>query len=232
MHASGFLMNEGSLAGDLSFHYRVHRPRQGTMRSVVALHGSGVDETTVMPLAEKIAPDALVIAPRGRILQNGERRWYDKITPTEFDQDSIRSEAAAFAGFIQDLMDGGMIELRRTLFLGYSNGANLVAALMLLHPGLIHRAALLRSMPVLRDPPHQDLKGVRALVVAGRNDLTYGPYAPALVSLLAACGATAEREVVNSGHEFGDADVVSVQAWLRRDAEWSGLEASLGRKHS
>ncbi|MGN6771345.1 MAG: alpha/beta hydrolase [Rhizobiaceae bacterium] len=231
MHQSAFLMNENSLACDLAFCYRVHRPRPETSQVIVALHGSGVDETTILPLAARILPDALVIAPRGRIIQNSERRWYEKITPTLFDQESVRMEAAAFAGFIEDLRDAGMIEPKHTLFLGYSNGANLIAATMLLHPGLIQRGALLRSMPVLLEPPSPDLTGTRALVVAGKNDATYGPLAPSLSVLLTERGAATESVIVNAGHEFGENDCAAVQAWLHRDPGWSGSQVALTGKH-
>ncbi len=68
--------------------------------TLVLLHGSGVDETTLVPLAREIAPRAILIAVRGRIAQDGGMRWFTRITPTRFEQQSIRTEAAAFAGFI------------------------------------------------------------------------------------------------------------------------------------
>ncbi|WP_204306236.1 hypothetical protein, partial [Stenotrophomonas maltophilia] len=73
-------------------------------------------------------------------------------------------------------------DLGRATFLGYSNGANLVSTLMLLNPGLVRQAALLRAMPVLDNPPATDLGRTRVLIVAGAADQTYGPFAPALVT--------------------------------------------------
>ena len=59
--------------------------------TLVLLHGSGVDETTLVPLAREIAPRAILIAVRGRIAQDGGMRWFTRITPTRFEQQSIRS---------------------------------------------------------------------------------------------------------------------------------------------
>jgi phospholipase/carboxylesterase len=107
------------------------------------------------------------------------------------------------------------LDLSRTIFLGYSNGANLVSSLMLLHPGLVERAALLRPMPVLDDVPATDMASVRVLIVAGAADLTYAPFAPALVTLLSQHGADLDARIVPSGHEFGSADAAIARQWLK-----------------
>ena len=138
---------------DLSFAYRVYRPQDADGEALVLLHGSGVDETTLVPLAAEIAPRATLIAVRGRIAQDDGMRWFARITPTRFEQQSIRTETDAFAAFIVEAAKANGLDLARTTFLGYSNGANLVSSVMLLHPGLIERAVLLRAMPVLDDVP-------------------------------------------------------------------------------
>lgn len=205
------------------FAYRVYEPAAPAAGApaevLVLLHGSGVDETVLAPLAREAAPAARLVALRGRIVQDGSRRWFRRITPTRFDRASIRHEARAFAAFLPGLARAQGFELGAAVFLGYSNGANLVSSTMLLHPGTIRRAALLRAMPVLGKTPRADLRGTSVLVVAGRRDLTYGPYAPALAALLARHGATVESRQVPAGHEFGDADAALVRRWLEETAQ-------------
>lgn len=186
---------------------------------IIALHGSGADELTMLPLAAMIDPQARVFSMRGRVDQNGERRWFRKITPTSFDQDSILEEAAAFSGFLAELERREGFDVRQALFLGYSNGGNLVHSTMLLHPGLITRAALLRTMPVLGPAPQVDLAGVKTLVVRGAKDATYGPLAPKLVSQLRRRGAAATLSTVASDHMFGSADAEAVRHWLQRSMQ-------------
>ena len=89
---------------------------------------------------------------------------------------------------------------------------------MLLHPGLIDRAVLLRAMPVLDDVPATDLSKAQILVIAGAADITYGPFAPALVALLREHGANVEARTVAAGHEFGADDADIVRDWLARPA--------------
>jgi phospholipase/carboxylesterase len=209
---------DGALRRDLAFPYRLYSPADSTGECLFLLHGSGVDETTLVPLAREISPRAMLIAVRGRVVQEDGFRWFARITPTRFEQHSIRTETEAFAGFVADAATRHHLDLSRTNFLGYSNGANLVSSLMLLHPGLVESAALLRPMPVLDDVPATDLSKVRVLIVAGAADITYAPFAPALVTLLSQHGAEIDARIVASGHEFGSADAAIVRQWLAGSA--------------
>lgn len=206
----------GALIEGPVFAHRFLAPAHSSGESLFLLHGSGVDETTLMPLGQRIDPCASLVAARGRIPQEGGgMRWFARITPTRFEQKSIRDEAGAFARFITDAAGLHRIDLSRATFLGYSNGANLISSVMFLHPGLIERAVLLRPMPVLDAVPSTDLSGARVLIIAGARDETYGPHAPALLTLLDSHGAEVDARIVAAGHEFGDADVEITRRWLR-----------------
>lgn len=210
---------DAPLRYDRSYVYRLFEPEEADGRTVVALHGSGADESAILPLARMLAPGARVIAPRGRIMQDGLRRWYRRQSPTRFDQASIRFESEAFVAFLDGLRRDGLFEPERTLFLGYSNGANLVAATMLIEPGRIRQAVLMRSMPVLENPPRADLSLARVLVLTGGADQTYGPFGPRLADLLAANGAIVASDTLRSGHECGEPDIVLAKAWLESIAD-------------
>ncbi|RWD84121.1 MAG: alpha/beta hydrolase [Mesorhizobium sp.] len=214
MSVSEYSEENNILHRDLSFSYRLLRPANASGECLFVLHGSGVDETTIVPLARQIGPRAVLVAARGRIAQEDGFRWFERITPTSFEQSSIRAEAAAFAEFAAVAAKRHGLDLQRATFLGYSNGANLVSTLMLLHPGLVRQAALLRAMPVLDDTPAPDLAGTQVLIIAGAADQTYGPFAPALVTLFSQRGAEVDARIVAAGHEFGDADAAIVRQWL------------------
>jgi len=202
------------LVKDMAFAYRLLAAGRDSRECLFLLHGSGVDETTLVPLARRIAPGATLVAVRGRIPQDGGFRWFERITPTRFEQKSILVETAAFAAFASEVARRHKLDLTRATFLGYSNGANLVSSLMLLHPGIVRRAALLRPMPVLDQLPAIDLAGTRTLIIAGAADETYGPFAPALVTLLSQHGAEIDARIIPSGHDIGDPDAAIVRQWL------------------
>lgn len=196
------------------FIHRLFRPANPSGRTIIMLHGSGGDETTLASLAEAIAPDATLIGIRGRIVQDGVKRWYKRITATEFDQTDVRTEADAFVKFLNTLATENRLDLSNVTFLGYSNGANLIAALTQLHPGLVRSAVLLRAMPVLQDAPKVDLSQTRILTIAGERDTLYFPFAPQLADRLRSCGARVDARVIGSDHGLGKEDVRIVAEWL------------------
>jgi predicted esterase len=206
--------SEGSLHENLTFKYRVYRPETRNGDTMVLLHGSGQDETSLVPFASKIAPNATLVAVRGRVVQDGTTRWYRRLTPVSFDQQDIRSEAKAFAGFLKQVSYEYKFDPKRTTFLGYSNGANLINAVMMLYPELVQQAVLLRSMPVLSEPTEANLANARVLTVSGASDQLYAPYAPALEDLLRSHGARVEARSIKSDHGLGKDDVKVVSEWL------------------
>lgn len=209
--------NTGSLIRARDFVVLVKRPENADGETLVLLHGSGGDETTLMGLAARIAPRAVLIGVRGRIVQDGKKRWYRRLTPTSFDQNDIRNEAAAFAAFLTDAIEKGTLDPDHTTFIGYSNGANLLAALTVLHPGLVERAVMLRPMSVLDAIPETaDLSSLRALMVAGTSDLVYAPLAPALEAMLRDHGANLDARTIKANHGLGKQDVLVVGEWLHR----------------
>jgi len=224
----GDSVENGPLLMDLAFPYRLLGAGGSRRECLFLLHGSGVDETTLVPLARQIAPDAVLIAARGRIPHEDGFRWFERITPTRFEQESILAETAAFAAFAGEAAKRHGLDLARATFLGYSNGANLVSSLMLLHPGIVRGAGLLRPMPVLEMPepempvldqaPAATLIGTRTLIIAGAADETYGPFAPALVTLLSRHGSEIDARIIPSGHEIGERDAAIVKQWLAGQA--------------
>lgn len=200
------------------FEYVLRKAKDKDSPIFVLLHGSGGNENTLMELARKIVPDATFLGVRGRVEQDGISRWYRRLTPTSFDQKDIRAEAQAFAAFLAETASENSIDLKKAIFLGYSNGANLIGAVSLLHPNLVHKAVLLRAMPVLDQAPTADLKALDILTIAGKSDVLYSPFAPKLENLLRNCGANVEARMIESGHDIGEEDARLVRQWLMAEA--------------
>ncbi len=199
---------------EANFAYRVVTPERPNGGVMVLMHGSGGDESTLVALASRIAPDATLIGVRGRVVQEGVKRWYRRVSPTEFDQQDVRAEAGAFVDFIRNTAAELKLDLSNVTFLGYSNGANLIAALTQLHPGLVRKAVLLRPMPVLSEAPAVDLSGTSILTIAGEHDRLYFPFAPRLEAMFRNCGARIDARVIASGHDLGEDDVRIAAEWL------------------
>lgn len=199
---------------DLPFVHRFNNPPEPDGTTLVLLHGTGGNEADLMPVARRIAPHATLIGVRGRATEEGTNRWFRRFDATRLDQADIRSEAEAFAAFIEGAVTGYGLDPETLVFLGYSNGANLLAALIQLHPGVVRRAILLRANQPLEEPPMPDLAGTCVLLIDGRDDPLAGN-APSLAPDLAARGAQVDIRVLPAGHELSGADIAEAAHWLR-----------------
>ncbi|WP_297781577.1 VOC family protein [uncultured Roseovarius sp.] len=201
-------------ARKLPFIHRFNRPQDPDGTTLVLLHGTGGNEADLMPLARRIAPRATLLGVRGRAIEEGSNRWFRRIGAATFDQTDIRSEAEAFAAFVEGAIRGYGLAAERLVFLGYSNGANFLAAVIQSYPGLVRHAALLRAMQVLEDPPAEDLSQTHVLLLDGSDDtLVHKPYT--LAGDLTARGASVEARLVAAGHEPSQADIAETARWLR-----------------
>lgn len=184
---------------------------------MVLLHGSGGNETDLMPLAQRIAPRATLLGLRGRSTEEGASRWFRRHSEQSFDQDDIRFEAGALAAFVEEARTAYGLAPERLVFLGYSNGANLLAAAMLLHPELARRAILLRPAAVLEEPPVAALAGASLLLLTGSED-PYRDLAAPLETALRQAGAAVETHVIAAGHALTAQDRDLAADWLSRHA--------------
>lgn len=201
---------------DLTFIHRFHRPENPDGSTIVLLHGTGGNEADLMPIARRIAPRATLLGVRGRSAEEGINRWFRRFDALTYDQTDIRSEAEAFAAFVEDAVNAYGLDADKLTFLGYSNGANLLAAAMQLHPGIVRRAVLLRSLQALENPPMADLAGTHVLMINGRND-PFARKAPELRDALQAGGAVVASRDLAAGHELTAADVAEAVEWFHRD---------------
>jgi phospholipase/carboxylesterase len=198
---------------DLIYAHRFFTPESPNGTVLALLHGTGGDEMDLMPLAHKAAPDATLLGLRGRSTETGTRRWFRSFGPAIFDQTDIRFEAGALEAFFEEAGAAYRIGAEKLVGLGYSNGANLLGAAMLLHPGLVQRAVLLRPAMVLDGSPRLALTDTDVLVVLGEAD-AFRPAGERLAEALREAGAAVTVAVVGGGHELGDADAAVIGDWL------------------
>ncbi len=201
---------------DLPFVHRFHVPDDPDGSTIVLLHGSGGNEADLMPLARRIAPHAMLLGVRGRSHEEGNARWFRRLTAISFDQPDIHAEAEAFAAFVEGALSAYGLDAARLTFLGHSNGANFAAAVMALYPQAIRRAMLLRAILVLETLPSANLEGTSVLMVAGARD-PFGKGAPALAEWFRASGAKLDLRSVEAGHDLVADDETLARQWLLRE---------------
>ena len=204
------------MAHELAYIRRFEPGVDPTLLPVLLLHGTGGDETDLVPLGREIAPGAALLSPRGNVLEGNMPRFFRRFREGLFDENDVRRRAGELANFIAEarLAYG----LDQPVALGYSNGANIAAAVLLLHPKTLAGAILLRAMVPLADLPSPDLSGVRVLILSGLND----PIAPRssaekLGAALAAAGARVECDNLPAGHGLTQADLIRAKAFYARE---------------
>jgi phospholipase/carboxylesterase len=199
---------------ELSFVHRFEKGAAVDARPLLLLHGTGGDENDLIPLGRMIAPAAPLLSPRGKVLENGMSRFFRRFAEGYFDEDDVRGRAQELADFVEQAR--AHYRIAPPIALGYSNGANIAAALLLLRPQTLTGGILLRATLPLSQTPRVDLTGKPVLIVSGAMDPMMSPEGAArLASRLQQDGANVEHRTLPSGHELSQADVRIAQTWLR-----------------
>jgi phospholipase/carboxylesterase len=197
----------------LSFIHRFEKGSDATSRPLLLLHGTGGNENDLLPFGRMIAPNASLLSPRGKILENGMPRFFHRFADGKFDEDDVRLRANELADFVMEACEH--YEITAPIAVGYSNGANIAAAILLLRPTVLTGAILLRAtLPLPAVPP--DLTRVPVLINSGARDTMMSPEGAAkLTAVLQQRGAIVEHRTLPGGHELSQADVSLASQWLR-----------------
>jgi phospholipase/carboxylesterase len=153
---------------DGGFAHRLVPAANAGSRALLLLHGTGGDENDLLPLGQMIAPGAALLSPRGKVLENGMPRFFRRLAEGVFDHEDVVRRAHELADFVAATTRAH--GLARPVAVGFSNGANIAAAMLLLRPEVLDGAVLIRAMVPLPDPPAADLSGRRVLILSGAMD--------------------------------------------------------------
>jgi phospholipase/carboxylesterase len=184
-------------------------------RALLLLHGTGGDETDLIPVGRALDSEAALLSPRGKVLENGMPRFFRRLAIGVFDEQDLIRRTHELADFIELASENYRFDRQKLLAVGYSNGANIAASLLLLRPGTLGGAALLRPMVPLVPEKLPDLKGVPVLIAAAHQDTIVPPkVALQLADLLRNTGADLTVSFENGGHGLTDETIGTVRRWL------------------
>lgn len=198
---------------ELSFVHRFEAGRSDT--TLLLLHGTGGNEDDLIPLARELAPTAKLLSPRGKVLENGAPRFFRRLAMGVFDQADLKAQAADLAQFVQQAAAQYRLDAGKVYALGYSNGANMAAALLLLHPQVLAGAALLRAMMPLEPEVTPDLRGKSVFLAAGTQDsMIARDRVEVLAQSLEKAGAEVHLRWQPGGHQLYQPELLAVREWL------------------
>jgi predicted esterase len=183
---------------------------------LLLLHGTGGDEESLVPLAERILPGAAILSPRGKVLENGMPRFFRRFSEGVFDLDDLRVRTLELAEFISKASEIYSFDRNKLIAAGYSNGANIAASILLTYSGVIPVAVLFHPMVPFVPDVLPDLSGAEILITAGTNDPIVSPEGTEnLAGLFREAGARVSISWHDRGHNLSREEITAAKSFLR-----------------
>jgi phospholipase/carboxylesterase len=190
-------------------------PDARSRRVLMLLHGTGGNETDMIPLGRDLDPDAALLSLRGNVLENGMPRFFRRLAEGVFDEEDVVRRANELADFIGTAAAKYQFDANELTAVGYSNGANIAAAVFLLRPGTITSAVLFRAMVPLTPDQKLNLAGTRALMCSGTHDpIIPLENAERLAAMLRAAGADITLRLEEASHQLVFDEIAAAKNWL------------------
>ncbi|AEQ52753.1 alpha/beta hydrolase [Pelagibacterium halotolerans] len=189
---------------------REHAGQGPDAPTLVLLHGTGGDENQFFNLGRQLLPRARIVAIRGDVSEGGALRYFRRTGEGVYDMDDLAVRTEKMAGFLKGLASDGPL-----IGLGYSNGANILASVMMAHPDLIDAGVLMHPLIPWEPEPVEGLAGRRVLITAGRRDpICPAPLTQSLADWFVGQGAATEIVWHEGGHEIVQSELAAVAGFL------------------
>jgi predicted esterase len=199
---------------DLGFIYR-YLPGKGPAPTLLLLHGTGGDESDLIPLGEYLAPGVGLLSPRGKVLEYGMPRFFRRFADGSFDVDDVKLRAHELAGFVEVAAEKQGFDRGAVVAVGYSNGANIGAAALIAHPGVFSAAVLFHATLPYQPAEIVNLPGLPVFLTGGRRDTMIPPEGTeALAELLGKAQAEVTLRWQPGAHDLTRAEVDDARQWL------------------
>ena len=186
--------------------------------TILLLHGTGGNEEDLIPLGKELASNASILSVRGKVLENGMPRFFRRIKEGVFDLEDLNLRTNELADFILNSSSIYEFDLERIIAVGFSNGANIGASLLLRRPEILTGAILFRAMVPFIPKVLPDLSKKLILLSEGLHDpIVSKGEAENLLRLFTKARADATLEWQDSGHTLVQEDIVTSRRWLERN---------------
>lgn len=184
--------------------------------ALLLLHGTGGNENDLLDLGKMISPTSSLLSPRGKILENGMPRFFKRLAEGVFDLEDLHFRTNELADFILEAKKEYDLEDRPLIALGFSNGANIAASMLLQRPEILDGAILLRAMTPFEPKELPDLKNKKILMLSGKGDqIIPTENASRLARIFEIAEANIDFEIIPATHQLTQIDVDRSKAWLK-----------------
>lgn len=195
------------------------KDNQSDTLTLLLLHGTGGNEDDLIEVGQMISSTASLLSPRGKVLENGMPRFFRRLAEGVFDMDDLKIRTKELADFVKEASNIYSFDINKTVAVGFSNGANIAASLLLSYPETLRGAILLRAMvPFIPNSP-PDLSDKQVLLSAAMFDpIVSESQTQNLFDLLEKSGANVTLKwQQQSGHNLTESDIMYSKEWLARN---------------
>jgi phospholipase/carboxylesterase len=191
----------------------VHRLKAGAPGNPIffVFHGTGGDERQFFEFGANLLPDATIVSPRGDVSEHGAARFFRRTGEGVYDMADLARATDKMATFVGTLAREH--QASQVIGLGFSNGANILANL-LIERNLFDKAILLHPLIPFK-PKDNALEGRQILITAGQRDpICPAPLTQALADYFTAQKAAVDVEWHTGGHDIRQNEIEAVQRFL------------------
>ncbi|UJL48140.1 alpha/beta hydrolase [Virgibacillus sp. NKC19-16] len=182
--------------------------------TLLLLHGTGGTEQDLIPLAERIDPEANILSVRGNVSENGMPRFFRRLAEGVFDEEDLIFRTKELYEFLDEAAKENNFDRNNIVAIGYSNGANIAASLLFHYQDTLKAAILHHPMVPRRGIDLPDLSGKNVFIGAGTNDPICAPEeSKELQSLLEGANANVELHWEDKGHQLTMGEVEAARKW-------------------
>lgn len=186
--------------------------------TLLLLHGTGGDETDLIPLAGEFGQGFNILSLRGNVSEGGMPRFFRRLGMGVFDEQDLTLRTHQLVAFIKELATKENFDASKVIALGYSNGANIAGSALLMYPGWLAGAILYRPMQPFKqiDQTIRTPRPVPVFMSNGSADPTIRPQdTTAYVAALKNAGYDVSDHVLSAGHNLTQQDLRLSVDWLK-----------------
>ena len=200
----------------MSYDSYVHRVRPGAPGAPIlfAFHGTGGDENQFFYFGSRLLPGATIVSPRGDVSEHGASRFFRRKAEGVYDLDDLARATARMVGFVE--ANRQRYESSTVLGLGFSNGANILANVMIDKPGLFEAGVLMHPLiPFSPKDRDGDTPASHVLITAGEHDpICPVPLTQQLAGFFELQGDSVTLEWHAGGHEIRGNEIEAIKRFL------------------
>ncbi len=195
-------------------HLYIKSRKENAKETLILFHGTGGRETDLLDVATTVNSEANILSLRGDVDENGQTRFFKRLTPKQYDEESLKEEGDKIYAELKKLSAEYNFELEKAVLIGYSNGANIGAYLLLNYDLNVKGAMLMHSAYRSDTIGKSMLFDTEVLLTAGAQDMvaTAGE-AYTLKNKLENKGAKVSIKLTDGAHEISPMELMEGHIW-------------------